>query len=303
MHIFKVFRIGRATNLFKEKCKNHYLFPLSQHEITSKEEWSKLIHLLTEFQVKNVDFIYSNLELILPLPVTVLSKPAQMVNLPLKTITKNVSNYAPIDNECLEEASPVKKSKQTKHRRKMAVLDDSDLFESELNYSGFITVPSDVSCPCMEEEEKGGLKPASDTTITLNCGMTEAKGSAHAFQCLNSLAEFVENMSLIDYCLNNKTQEPKQSCKYEEFIWTKGKIKNGLSDEFSEERADWWSSKNCSELRAAVEALAFDKCFKDVSKAMQSCLNAGKDGFEELTLCIPKEQANLHFGELAVNSR
>ncbi|XP_015280171.1 PREDICTED: ATPase family AAA domain-containing protein 5 [Gekko japonicus] len=277
------------------------LLSFLKHEITSKEEWSKLIHLLTEFQVKNVDFIYSNLELTLPLPVTVLSKPAQMVNLPLKTITEKKSNHAPLDGDCLEEASPMKKSKQTKHRRKMALLDDSDLFESELNYSGLITVPSDVSTSCMEEE-KGGLKPATDSTITLSSGMTEAKGSAHAFQCLNSLAEFEENMSLLDYCLNNKTQKSKQSCKYEEFIWTKGKIKHGLSDDFSEERTDWWSSKNSSELKAAMEALAFKKCSNDVSKAMQRCLNAGKDGFEELTLCISKEQTNLHFGQLSANS-
>ncbi|KAL8163750.1 UNVERIFIED_CONTAM: hypothetical protein K2H54_036773 [Gekko kuhli] len=277
------------------------LLSFLKHEIASKEEWGKLIHLLTEFQAKNVDFIYSNLELILPLPITVLSKPVQTVNLPLKTITEKNLNYAPLDDACLEEASPMKRSKQTKHRRKMALLDDSDLFESELNYSGLITVPSDVSSSCMEEE-KGGLKPATDSTITLSSGMTEAKGSVHAFQCLNSLAEFEENMSLLDYCLNNKTQESKQSCNYEEFIWTKGRIKNGLSDEFSEERTDWWSSKNSSELKAAMEALAFKKCSEDVSKAMQRCLNAGKDGLEELTLCISKEQTNLHFGHLAANS-
>ncbi|XP_077184850.1 ATPase family AAA domain-containing protein 5 [Paroedura picta] len=269
------------------------LLSFLKHEITSKEDWSKLIHLLTEFQVKNVDFIYSNLELILPLPVTVLSKPAP--------ITENVSNYAPPDGDCLEEASAMKKSKQTKRRRRIALLDDSDLFESELDYSGFITVSSDVSRLCMEEE-KGGLKPAADSTITLSSGMAEAKGSAHAFRCLNSLGEFVENMSVLDYCLSNKTQESKQSCQYEEFIWTKGEMKNGLSDEFSEERTDWWSSKNSSELKASMEALAFKKCFKDVSEAMQSCLDAGKDDFEELTLCISEEQTSLHFGQSAAKS-
>ncbi|XP_060107973.1 ATPase family AAA domain-containing protein 5 [Heteronotia binoei] len=273
------------------------LLSFLKHEITSKEDWNKLMHLLTEFQVKDVDFIYSNLELILPLPVTVLSKPAQMGNLPLQTITENFSNHASLDGDCLEEASPMKKSKQTKHRRKMALLDDSDLFESEMNYSGFISMPSDASGSCMEEEQ-GGLKPATDSTITSSSGMTEAKSSAEAFHCLNSLAEFVENMSVLDYCLNTKTQKSKQSCKYEEFIWTEGKIKNGLSDEFSEDRTDWWSSKTSSELKAAMEALAFKKCFKGVSKAMQSCLNAGK----ELALCISKEQSNLHFGQLAANS-
>lgn len=286
--------MGRLYLRKNVKIITYFHFP--QHEITCKEEWSKLIYLLTEFQVKNVDFIYNNLELILPLPVTVLSKPIQRVNLPI------FSNYATPASDCLEEASPMKKCKQTKHRKRIALLDDSDLFESEMNYSEFLVVPSDVSSSCMEKE-KDGLKAATDSTIILSRGMTEAKGLPQEFQCLNSLAEFLESMSVLDYCLNNKTQESKQSCKYEEFIWTKGKLKNGLSDEFSEEQTDWWSSKNSSELKATMEALAFKKCSKDVSEAMQSCLNAGKDGFEQLTFCISNERTYLHFDQFAANSR
>ncbi|XP_054859934.1 ATPase family AAA domain-containing protein 5 [Eublepharis macularius] len=275
------------------------LLSFLKHEITTKEEWCKLIHLLAEFQMKNIDFIYSNLELILPLPVTVLSEPAQIANPQLKTIVENFSNHTALDGNCLEEASPVKRSKQTKHKRMMALLDDSDLFEREMNYSEFITVPSEA--PSSSSEGEQGRKPATESTDTLSSGTAaKAKGSVYAFHCLNSLTEFVDNMSLLDCCLNN--QESKQSCKYEEFIWTKGKIKNGLSDEFSEEHTDWWSSESCNELKAMMEALAFNKCFKDVSKATQSCLNAGKDGFEELTLCISKERVHLHFGQLATKS-
>ena len=43
-----------------------------QHKIRTKEEWHKLIQLLTEFQMRNVDFLYSNLEFILPLPVNII---------------------------------------------------------------------------------------------------------------------------------------------------------------------------------------------------------------------------------------
>ncbi|XP_048346375.1 ATPase family AAA domain-containing protein 5 isoform X2 [Sphaerodactylus townsendi] len=277
------------------------LLSFLKHDITSKEEWSKLVHLLTEFQMKNIDFIYSNLELILPLPVAVLSEPAQMANPPLKTSMEN-RKHTPLDGECTEEVNPMKKSKRTKLQRKMVLLDDSDLFESELNYSGFVTLPSDV--PGLRTEgEKGGLEPATESTVTPRGGTkAESKGSAHASQCLNSLAEFVENMSLLDYCLNNKAQKLKQSCEFEEFVWTKGKIKNGLSDEFSEEHPDWWSSKSCSDLKATTEALAFQKCFKGVSKALRGCLDGGKDGLKELTLHISKEQAALHFGQLGTNS-
>ncbi|XP_062975988.1 ATPase family AAA domain-containing protein 5 [Elgaria multicarinata webbii] len=281
------------------------LFSFLKHEITTKEEWSKLTHLLTEFQMKNIDFIYSNLEIILPLPINILPEPNQMDNLTQNNITKNSSNNKFINCDSSEEGTPVKKTKQSKHQRKLALLDDSDLFESELNYSGFITVPSDIPNLCLQEE-KDGVEPVSGSTMALTCGTSaKAKGSA-AFQCLNSLTEFVDNMSLLDYCLNRKTQESKQPCKREEFFWTKGKIKNGLSDEFGVEHNDWWNYQSSCELKATVEALNFNKCFKNISKIMESYLNSdrtfGKDESEELTLHVSKDQANLYFGRSAANS-
>ncbi|XP_061471329.1 ATPase family AAA domain-containing protein 5 isoform X2 [Rhineura floridana] len=285
------------------------LFSFLKHEITT-EEWSRLIHLLTEFQMKDVDFIYSNLEFILPLPVNILSKPSQMTNPTCNTITKKSSINKSFDSDCLEETSPVKKAKRTKCQRNMALLDDSDLFESELNYSGFITVPSDIPSSCLEEEkgrlELGSdtLEPASGNTAALSNGApAKAKSSVPAYQCLNSITEFVDNMSLLDYCFNRKCLESTQFCKYEEFIWTKGKIKNGLSDEFSAEHTDWWNFQSCSELKAMVEALSFNECFKNISKIVESNSDKmpGKDEFEELALHVSEDRANLYFGQSIAN--
>ncbi|XP_053231159.1 ATPase family AAA domain-containing protein 5 isoform X2 [Podarcis raffonei] len=280
------------------------LFQFLKHEITTKEDWSRLTNLLTEFQMKNIDFIYSNLEFILPLPVNILPEPTLIANPSCNTVTENDSSNKSLDSDCLEETSPVKKVKRTKRQRITAFLDDSDLFESDLDYSGFITLPSDMPSSCLEEE-KGGLEPAMGNTVVLDSGTpTKAKSSAPAYQCLNSVTEFVDNMSFLDYCFNGMCQESKQSCKYEEFIWTKGKIKNGLSDEFSMEHNDWWNFKSSAELKATAEALSFHKCIKTISKIMESnsSRTPGKDELEELALNVSKDRADLYFGQSIANS-
>ncbi|XP_028567361.2 ATPase family AAA domain-containing protein 5 isoform X1 [Podarcis muralis] len=280
------------------------LFQFLKHEITTKEDWHRLTDLLTEFQMKNIDFIYSNLEFILPLPVNILPEPTLMTNPSCNTVTENDSSNKSLDSDCLEETSPVKKVKRTKRQRITAFLDDSDLFESDLDYSGFITLPSGMPSSCLEEG-KSGLEPAMGNTAALDSGTpAKAKSSAPAYQCLNSITEFVDNMSFLDYCFNRRCQESKQSCKYEEFIWTKGKIKNGLSDEFSMEHNDRWNFKSSAELKAAAEALSFHKCIKTISKIMESnsSRTPGKDEWEELALNVSKDRADLYFGQSIANS-
>ncbi|KAM6474332.1 ATPase family AAA domain-containing protein 5 isoform 1-T1 [Liasis olivaceus] len=272
------------------------LFSFLKREIGTKEDWNKLIRLLTEFQMRNTDFTYSNLEIMTSLPLNIIPEAIEIASPACSFIAEKSSNIC-IDTDDLEEAPPVKKAKRSKCQKKIAVLDDSDLFECEFNYSGFITLPPDTTSSCLEE--KG-------TAVMKNGTSAKAKGSVLVFQCLNSLTEFLDNMSLLDCCFTGPTQASKQSGKHEEFIWTKGKIKNGLSDEFSMEYMDWWSSQSSSELKATMEALNFNKCSEDISKIMESCLNCGKtlgkNELEELTLCVSKERADLYFGQSAANS-
>uniref|UniRef100_A0A8D0BGV1 ATPase family AAA domain containing 5 n=1 Tax=Salvator merianae TaxID=96440 RepID=A0A8D0BGV1_SALMN len=278
------------------------LFSFLKHEVATKEEWSKLTHLLTEFQMKNVDFIYSNLPFILPLPVNMVTEIPAHTTLAQSCLSNKTS-----DNDCREDANPVK-NKQKKRRRNIALLDDSDLFENELDYSGLITLPSEPLGSHVEEKA-GRLEPVRSNRKALTIETAaKPKSSACVSQCLNSLTEFVNNMSVLDYCFNRKIQQPKQSSKYEEFIWAKGKIKNGLSDEFSLdslEHTDWWNTQSSSELKATVEALSFSKCFKNISEMMEnnSERTLGKEECEGITLHISKEQANWYFHQSLADSR
>ncbi|XP_053904378.1 ATPase family AAA domain-containing protein 5 [Malaclemys terrapin pileata] len=281
------------------------LFSFLKHKITTTEEWSKLIQLLTEFQMKKVDFIYSNLEFILPLPVHVLPGPTHNFNPSFKRTTANSSYDIPLDSDYSEKATPVKKPKRMKHQRKIALLDDSDLFDTELNYSAeFITLPSDIPESCLEENKVGLKFTMNEKEKQFNTEIPERKkSSALASRCLNSLTEFVEDMSFLDCCLNTNVMKPKEFCKNEGFNWTNGKIKNGLSDEFSTENIDWWSSQSCSELKAVIEALSFNKCSTSISQSMEASLNPcktlGRDQIEEITLHISKDRNDVYFGQSA----
>ncbi|XP_010123668.1 PREDICTED: ATPase family AAA domain-containing protein 5, partial [Chlamydotis macqueenii] len=279
------------------------LFTFLKHKITTMEKWNKLMQLLTEFQMKKVDFVYSNLELILPLPVQVLSNQSEASNSVLERTTIVSSKNR--STNCYRSG---KKSKKTKNQKRLDVLDDSDLFDTGLNYSSeFITLPSNspTSCAGVNKEETKLLMNKKEKEIETKTSANE-KRSAFVFQCLNSLTEFVENMSFLDCCVNTNTKEPLEFSKDEGFNWTNGKIKNGLCDEFSIENTDWWSFQSCSEIKAAIEALSFNKCSVSISRNLESSLSTSKtpesDQLEGLTLHISNTRNDVSFSQSADSS-
>ncbi|NXG49662.1 ATAD5 protein, partial [Psilopogon haemacephalus] len=253
------------------------LFTFLKHKITTGEKRNKLMHLLTEFQLKKVDFTYNNLELLLPLPVQVLSNQSEVSSfIPEKTAVVS-SKSRPINSCCSGKSSLGKKSKKTKNQKRLHTLDDSDLFHAGLNYSAeFLTLPSDIPTSCAElSTEKIELMNKEEKDIKTETLASKQK-SALDFQCLNSLTEFVDNMSFLDCCVNTNTKVPLEFSRDDGFSWTNGKIKNGLCDEFSIENTDWWSSQSCSEIQAAIEALSFNKCSVNISQHLESSLSTSK---------------------------
>ncbi|NWU22209.1 ATAD5 protein, partial [Dyaphorophyia castanea] len=284
------------------------LFTFLKHKITTMEEWNKLMQLLTEFQMKHVDFVYSNLDLILPLPVQVLSNQSEASKSILERTTIVSSKNRSTKSSCCGKSSPGKRSKKTKTQKRLEILDDSDLFDTELNYSAeFITLPSDSpkSCAEMNKKESKLLVHKEQKEVKTKTSASE-KRSAVVFQCLSSLTEFVENMSFLDCCVNTNTREPLEFSKNEEFHWTNAKIRNGLCDEFSIENTDWWSSQSCSEIKAAIEALSFTKSSVNISQNLECFLSTSKtpesDQLKGLTLPVSDTRNCISFSQSADSS-
>uniref|UniRef100_A0A8C3UHS7 ATPase family AAA domain containing 5 n=1 Tax=Catharus ustulatus TaxID=91951 RepID=A0A8C3UHS7_CATUS len=284
------------------------LFTFLKHKITTMEEWNKLMQLLTEFQMKHVDFVYSNLELVLPLPVQVLSNQSDASKSILERTTVVSSKERSTKSSCSGKSSPGKRSKKTKAQKRLEILDDSDLFDSELNYSAeFITLPSDSLKSCAEINKKESkLLVHKEQKEVKTKTSANGKMSAVVSQCLNSLTEFVENMSFLDCCVNTNTREPLEFSKSEEYHWTNAKIRNGLCDEFSIENTDWWSSQRCSEIKAAIEALSFTKSSDSISQNLESFLSTSKtpasDTLKGLTLPVSDTRNCISFSQAADSS-
>ncbi|NWY69854.1 ATAD5 protein, partial [Erithacus rubecula] len=281
------------------------LFTFLKHKITTVEEWNKLMQLLTEFQMKHVDFVYNNLELILPLPVQVLSNQSEASKSILERTTIVSSKERSTKSSCSGKSSPGKRSKKTKAQKRLEILDDSDLFDSELNYSAeFITLPSDSPKSCAEINKKESkLLMHQEQKEVKTKTSANGKRSAVVSQCLNSVSEFVENMSFLDCCVNTNTREPLEFSESEEFHWTNAKIRNGLCDEFSIENTDWWSSQSCSEIKAAIEALSFTKISVSISQNLESFLSTSRtpesDQLKGLTLPVSNTRDCISFSQTA----
>ncbi|XP_060059969.1 ATPase family AAA domain-containing protein 5 [Erinaceus europaeus] len=291
------------------------LFSFFKHKIRTKEEWHKLIQLLTEFQVQNTDFFYSNLEFILPLPVHIIPEIENIY----KSSVIGDSSPSSKNLKCLvrkhsEGEQQLKKSPKKKYKKKIVTLDDSDLFDTELDFSDEIIrlPPASFS---NSEERKATDKESNLETKNLKClesniepmphpakTPAEKKCSALVSHCLNSLTEFMDNMSFLDGFLTD-AREQKEFGK-NDFSWTNGKVKSGLCDEFSLESNDGWISQNSGELKAAIEALSFSKCSSTISKALEnldSCKALGKDPMEDLTIYISQKRSNVYFSQSVAN--
>ncbi|XP_024835757.1 ATPase family AAA domain-containing protein 5 isoform X2 [Bos taurus] len=311
---------GCAETLFGLKnifSPSEDLFSFLKHKIRTKEEWHKLIHLLTEFQMQDVDFLYSNLEFILPLPVDIIP---EAENSSVSSI--NVNTSAAAENmRCLagtpfEGEKPLKKPPKKKHKKKIVTLDDSDLFDSELDISDECIRLYSASSSNLEER-KARDKESNPQTKKLNKCLesnvesiprppttpAEKKCSVLVSHCLNSLTEFMDNMSFLDALLMD-VREQREFGK-DDFGWTNGKVKSGLCDEFSLESSDGWTSQRSGEIKAAVEALSFTECSSAISKALEKSLNSckklGRDPTKELTFYISQRRNNVRFSQSAAN--
>ncbi|XP_029784697.1 ATPase family AAA domain-containing protein 5 isoform X2 [Suricata suricatta] len=292
------------------------LFSFLKHKIRTKEEWYQFIQLLAEFRTQNVDFIYSNLEFILPLPVNIIPETENFCgssgSVDTSVATKNMKCLA---RKRSEGEKPLKKPQKKKQKKKMVILDDSDLFDTEVDFSNEFLSPSPASSSSNSEESKARDKESNPETKKLNrclesniesvpCPPKTPAGkacSALVSHCLNSLTEFMDNMSFLDALLND-VREQKEFGK-RDFSWTN--VKSGLCDEFSLETSDGWTSPSSGELKAGVEALSFAKCSSTISKALEtslnSCKKSGRDPTKELTFYVSQKRSNVYFSQSAAN--
>ncbi|XP_051888910.1 ATPase family AAA domain-containing protein 5 isoform X2 [Pristis pectinata] len=305
---------GCAENLlgFKNNAEpSNCLFSMFKRDVVSLEQWRSQVQVLLEFQRRRLDFIFNNLEFLLPLPLRVIPDPKKPEKVLVKETGPSVCNSRQKAGNSSAKSGPVRISGRMKRGRKTALFDDSDLFDNELNNSNaFVTLPNEISTSSsVADKAPGSLASAvnennpSESRINSSIAaekkprtLAEKKCCELLSSCLGSIAEFTDSISFLDCCLNRGVIESEGSCGQSSYHWAAAEIKNGMLDERRLDSGDWWSFHCFGETRAAVEALSWNKCRSQIQRAMDSfgtkCVESGTEVAEELVLHVPNHQNN-----------
>ncbi|XP_062886732.1 ATPase family AAA domain-containing protein 5 isoform X1 [Mobula hypostoma] len=277
------------------------LFSVFKQDAVTPELRRSQVQVLLEFQRRRIDFIFSNLVFLLPLPLRVSPIPEKLEEVHVKETGASICSAV--------KTSPVKLSSRAKHSRKTILFDDSDLFDNGLNSSNaFLMLPNEGSTPSSPANQAPGslasvMNENSCSESRFDSSVAEKKPRTLAERrcselvtsCLKSIAEFTDSISFLDCCLSRRAIDSESSCGHSSYHWAAAEIKNGMLDERRLDSGDWWSLHSLSETRAAAEALSWNRCRSQIQHAMNSfgtkCTESGEEAVEDLVLCVPYHQS------------
>lgn len=266
--------------------------------------------LLTNSRRRGVDLLYSNMERLLPLPLTQLTtstyKQQQLAPLsqdnsshsqdelvspclqsdtqPPHTRVLHMSESA----DCSDDCSPVKVSSRMRKTKRRHCLPDQDGLRSDSDSEdGFLSLRKPQSVTQTKEEVK--LSLVSEKMKRRPLTPEERLKNIPVSQCLESMADFFDNMSYMDSSLY---APPESGNSHRRTLLVGAAVKDGMTDESRVEtdRWGWMRGGRAWEIPAAAEALSFHKCCVSVAEAWDKAqqLEEGlrKEATAELTLPV-----------------
>lgn len=246
--------------------------------------------LLTNSKCRGVDLLYSNMETLLPLPLTLLTtsacKPEQFAFLskdePPATQTDQLSVPVAESADCLDASSPVKVSNRMKTKRRRCLPDQHGLHSDSDSEDDFVTLSVPQATAQAKKEVKESL--VSEKVKRKPLTPEERLKSLPVSKCLESIGDFLDNMSFLDSSLSAECMNShRQSLPV---------VKDGMTDESRHEtdKESWMRGERSLEIQSAVEALSFHRCRVSVTEAWEKAQQLegelGKAAAAELTLPV-----------------
>ncbi|XP_072299556.1 ATPase family AAA domain-containing protein 5 [Eucyclogobius newberryi] len=244
-----------------------------QHNIWEllKRQEADFSQLVTLSRGQGVDLLYSNMETLLPLPTTTLPvsnhKPQRPIPPPSDQPSVNpprphkLPSHARLgqnEEDFSDDASPVKvSSRMKKNRRKHCPPEQGALRSDSDSEDEFLSLKRRRSAA--KEKEDASFVPLK--VIRKPLSREERTQSVPVSQCLQSLADFLDDMSLMDFLSNGETNLKE--------IYSAAVLKDGLTDEarIESERRDFQMQGCALEIHAQVESLSFNKCSVAIGSA------------------------------------
>lgn len=195
--------------------------------------------------------------------------------------------HTAVSADCSDEDSPVKVSnRKRKNKRRHCIHDQDGLHSDSDSEDGFLSLCMLENTPQAKEDVIKSL--TSETVKRKPLTPEERLKRLPVTQCLESLADFLDNMSYMDFSLS--TLEGGDS--HSGILPVGALVKDGMTDASRVEidRGSWMRGEHALEIPAAVEALSFLKCFVSVAaawdKAQQLEGDLRKEAAAELTLPV-----------------
>lgn len=243
--------------------------------------------LLASSKCRGVDLLYSNMETLLPLPLTRLStsaaKPGPLTSLSKEEPPADPKPQPSVSADCSDDCSPVKVSnrmkkskRQRRHPSRDGLLSDLD---SEDDFVSLAMKKEDdfVSLAVRRKEDVEDGSAREQVKRTPPTPEQRLK-SLPVSQCLESMGDFFDSMSFLDSCLSAPHRGASPA------------LKDGLTDELRVEMdgESLRRGERLFEMHSAVEALSFHRCRVSAAdawgKAQRLEGELGKEAAAELTL-------------------
>lgn len=232
--------------------------------------------LLTNSKCRGVNLLYSNLETLLPLPLTRFSASAAKLR-PFTAVTKDEPPASPKpqpSTDCSDDGSPVKVSSRMKKSKRQRRLPRRDGLLSDLDSEDEF-----VSLTARKAEEIGESSVHEKPKRTAPTPEERLK-SVPVSECLQSIGDFFDSMSFMDSCMSAPHGGDSPV------------FKDGLTDELRLEtdKESWRRGERLLQIHSAVEALSFQRCRASTveawGKAQRLEAELGKEAAAELTLPV-----------------
>ncbi|XP_029946290.1 ATPase family AAA domain-containing protein 5 isoform X3 [Salarias fasciatus] len=263
--------------------------------------------LLTNSKRRGVDLLYSNMERLLPLPLTRLSastrKAGESAAEPNDCSAKQEASaclqstasllQTAEASDCSDSSSPIKVSHRMRKKRRHCTPDQGGPHSDSEERFLSLNKPSGSD----EAKEKVAESSLPESVKRKPPTPEERAKSVPVSQCLRSLAEFFDNMSYMDSCL---VSLPGEGDAHRRASPVSVVFKDGMADESRDEADGGGCWTDCSlEIHSAAEALSFQRCRASVTEAWERTqeLEAGlrTEAAAELSLPVAAHQQGYSF--------
>ncbi|KAB5530995.1 hypothetical protein PHYPO_G00135780 [Pangasianodon hypophthalmus] len=251
----------------------------------------RCLDLLSEAERRGVNLLYSNLEVLLPLPICPLPDLINRQRLssnaePQPGLLARDGNVVE-QEEHSDDTSPLKVSSRMRRKKQLCIDNQSALQSDSESEDGFLSLPKPSSDP-----KPAAQDPPASKAVRMRVELSEAerKKSWCVSQCLSSVAEYLDHMSFLDSSLRYEPPHAEAACRPQDFNGAGAEVKCGMTDDARLECGGHMSGFYPEEIQAVLGSLSFYKCKARISEAWNKVQELEEpmrtETVEELTLPV-----------------